>query len=208
MLEEIFRPKLVAILKWIVSKIPLSPNTLTMIGLAINGLAAYCFAYAHFRWGALVILFAGLFDMLDGAAARALPPEKRSKYGALLDSVVDRYSEILIFLGILIYYIRFYTSPLLPVILVFLSLSGSMMVSYVKARAEGLKQDCPVGFLRRPERIILLVVGGFIGKEYFIWILVIMSVLTYITSLHRLIYVAKEMDKKIENISNKGKTNE
>ena len=142
--------------------------------------------------------------MMDGAVARA--GTKTNASGALLDSVIDRYSESVIFLGALIY---FYQLPnLLGVLLVFASVIGSILVSYVRARAEGLQIDCKVGLMQRPERIILLALGvlaeGLIGK-YILWqsnglilvtIFAILAITSHITAIHRLVFSLYQLSNR------------
>ncbi|WP_080239534.1 CDP-alcohol phosphatidyltransferase family protein [Spirosoma rigui] len=144
--------------------IGMTPNLVTTIGFAINIVAAGVFIiggelgvrgdFEYVGWGGGLILLAGLFDMLDGRLARV--SGQSSTYGALFDSVLDRYSELVMFLGIGWYLIAH--DYLLSSFMAFLALVGSMMVSYVRARAEGLGLSCSVGLMQRPERIVL--VGG------------------------------------------------
>lgn len=144
--------------------IGMTPNLVTTIGFGINIIAAGVFImggelgergdFEYVGWGGGLILLAGLFDMLDGRLARV--SGQSSVYGALFDSVLDRYSELVMFLGIGWYLIAH--DYLLSSFMAFLALVGSMMVSYVRARAEGLGLSCSVGIMQRPERIVL--VGG------------------------------------------------
>ena len=144
--------------------IGMTPNLVTTIGFAINIVAAGVFImggelggrgdFEYVGWGGGLILLAGLFDMLDGRLARV--SGQSSVYGALFDSVLDRYSELVMFLGIGWYLIAH--DYLLSSFMAFLALVGSMMVSYVRARAEGLGLSCSIGIMQRPERIVL--VGG------------------------------------------------
>jgi len=141
-----------------------TPNQVTLAGFGINVLAAGIFLlggetgergdFTYVGWGGATILFAGLFDMLDGRLARV--GGLSSKYGALFDSVLDRYSELFMFFGISWYLVS--QDYLLSSLMAFLALIGSMMVSYIRARAEGLGISCAVGLMQRPERIVL--VGG------------------------------------------------
>lgn len=147
-------------------KIGFTPNIVTFIGFLINVIAAIVFIYgaehgkhddlSYIGWGCGLILFAGLFDMLDGQVARM--GNMSSKFGALFDSVFDRYSELLMFLGICYYLVsqHYFISSLFA----FIALVGSMMVSYVRARAEGLGIQCKEGLMQRPERIITISVSG------------------------------------------------
>jgi CDP-diacylglycerol--glycerol-3-phosphate 3-phosphatidyltransferase len=132
---------------------PVTPNMLTLFGLAITAAGAAVLALGHLGFAGIILLFAGLFDILDGALARA--SGKVYKYGAFLDSTVDRYSEGLIYLGLLI----FFQGQTLQTVLVLLALAGSFLVSYVRARAQSLGFKCDVGVLARPERVVIIVAG-------------------------------------------------
>ncbi len=163
------------------------PNALTMVGLAISCIAGWVYGVGPLGWAATVLLLAGLFDMLDGAVARE--GHRMSQFGAFLDSNVDRYAEIVVFVGIVW---RFRGDELTQVAALF-AITGSLMVSYTKARAEGLGQEVSGGLLQRPERIVLLALGtwfGLIGLKVVLWIL---AVLTNLTSIQRMVLVAESM---------------
>jgi CDP-diacylglycerol--glycerol-3-phosphate 3-phosphatidyltransferase len=159
----------------------ITPNILTATGFVLTLLSALLLATGYFRLGALLLFCASIFDMLDGALARATA--KSSRFGAFLDSTLDRYSESVTFLGLAIYYSR---SPAtrIEVILVFVILVGSLMVSYTRARAEALNVECKAGMLQRPERVVLLIVGLLIG--WLTPILWLMALLTNISALQRI----------------------
>ena len=155
-------------------KLGVTPNFVTGTGLFFNIIAATILIYgathgnrgnfSYVGWAGVVILFAGLFDMLDGQVARI--GKKTSRYGALFDSVLDRYSELIVLFGICYYLILqgYFFSSLFG----FIALIGSMMVSYIRARAEGLGLECKVGFMQRPERVILISAGAiFCGVFYY-----------------------------------------
>ena len=135
-----------------------TPDLLTMIGFVFQCGSCCAFRLWIVYVAGLTVLVAGVFDLLDGQVARKGKTE--SKFGALLDSTVDRYSEILIWFGIAISFIR--ADDLWTSSAVFFALAGSLMVSYVRARVEGLGAECKVGFMQRPERIIAIGVGGLI----------------------------------------------
>ncbi|WP_455498507.1 CDP-alcohol phosphatidyltransferase family protein [Coprobacter sp.] len=147
-------------------KMGITPNIVTTTGLFFNIVAAGIFLYGgvygkkgdffYIGWAGGVILFAGLFDMLDGQVARI--GGMSSRYGALYDSVLDRYSELIVFFGICSYLIT--QGYIIGFIIAFIALVGSLMVSYVRARAEGLGIECKVGFMQRPERVVLTAVGA------------------------------------------------
>ncbi len=143
----------------IFEKIPfITPNRLTLFGLVLNGVVALLLAIDQLLWGGLMVIVAGIFDMLDGALANIT--NRTSKFGAFLDSVVDRYSEATVLFGLLLYY---YFKPnfqgWVEIILIYVFLIGSMMISYARARAEALEIQNEVGLMARPERIIILAIG-------------------------------------------------
>jgi phosphatidylglycerophosphate synthase len=167
----------------------ITPNMLTFTGLAINGLAAYFYYRGLFIWGGMVILFAGLFDMLDGAVARA--GNNVSKIGGFFDSVTDRYSDFLIFGGVLAHFAG--NSEFGMTLLVLVILCGAFMVSYVRARAELVIPKCDVGLLERPERIVILAAGSIFGfPEVALWFL---AVFTHLTAGYRIYYTHKNARK-------------
>jgi CDP-diacylglycerol--glycerol-3-phosphate 3-phosphatidyltransferase len=134
---------------------PITPNMLTLFGLVITGAGAFLVATNQLLLGGLVLTVAGFFDVFDGALARA--SGKVYRYGAFLDSTVDRYSEGVVYLGILIYFLRHHDG--LQPIIVMIALAGSFLVSYVRARAQSLGFTCDVGILARPERVVIIVAG-------------------------------------------------
>jgi len=169
----------------ILSRIGITPNALTLIGLAVSIVAAYVVATGHFFIGGVVVLFAGLFDLLDGALAKF--NKQATIFGAILDSTVDRISEASIFCGLLFYFMS--TGSNLEIILIFLVVVGSFLVSYVRARAEGLGLKCQVGWFTRAERIVVLTIGLLLNQVLIIlWIL---AVFVYITVFQRLHYLRK-----------------
>lgn len=154
-----------------------NPNALTLLGLALSTLAALAFAFARWRWGGALVLAAGACDLLDGASARR--GNRQTAFGAFLDSVTDRYVEALVFLGIMAYYLRA-DSPLYA-LLSALALAGSLLVSYCRARAESLGASCRVGWLERPERMLILAAGGLLeAMRPCLWALVGLSHLTVV----------------------------
>jgi CDP-diacylglycerol--glycerol-3-phosphate 3-phosphatidyltransferase len=136
-------------------RLGLTPNMMTLAGLALNAAGAVLIAQGNMLWGGVLILIGGPFDGIDGTMARNLG--QPSKFGAFVDSVTDRWSEMLIFMGLLYYYVRGNDpNAWLYCLLVFLATMGSVMVSYTKARAETLGFDCNVGVLTRLERYLIL----------------------------------------------------
>ena len=164
----------------------LTPDAITVLGLVPAILGGAAFARGQVRLGGLFLLLSGVMDMLDGAVARV--SGRGSKFGALLDSTIDRYAEIAVYLGLALFY-RESAEALSGVVL---ALCGSLMVSYVKARAEGLDLTCNVGMLQRPERLVILMVGAFIGPGAVKWAVYLIAVLANITAFERLIKMKKQ----------------
>lgn len=157
-----------------------TPNMLTLSGLVINGAAAFLFYAGFWVSGGVVILFAGIFDMMDGAVARA--GETASGLGGFLDSVTDRYSDSIIFGGVLAYFAD--RGAFGMTLLVLAIICGAYMVSYVRARAELVIPKCDVGMLERPERILILAAGAISGfLEPALWAL---AVFTHLTAGYRI----------------------
>jgi CDP-diacylglycerol---glycerol-3-phosphate 3-phosphatidyltransferase len=182
------------------------PDALTITGLALNGLACAFVAlsggksYAEphlLRAGGLVALLAAVFDMLDGRVARLRGRE--TKFGAYLDSTMDRYSDMVLFMGFMILYARMDRTP--HMVLVWVAAFGSFMTSYARARAESLIQRCTVGYLERPERIVLLVVGALLNRmSLVLWII---AVLANLTAIQRVVYTYVEL-RRMHRIATSG----
>ena len=208
-------------------KLGLTPNAVTVIGLLLNICVTIIFIQGAERgnrgdlsyvgWSGALVLFAGLFDMLDGQVARI--GKMSSSFGALFDSVLDRYSELILFLGICYYLVahHYFFSSLFA----FIALIGSMMVSYTRARAEGLGIECKDGLMQRPERVITIgvsaiacgVAGHYLGGDYKLFVpgikfhvletmsiftipLTVMALLTNLTAIKRLTDAKKALDAK------------
>lgn len=207
-------------------RVGITPNGVTATGLILNVVAAAVFVYAGFvenheaslayvGWGGFLILFAGLFDMMDGRLARV--GGMSSTYGALFDSVLDRYSELVTLVGISFYFVL--RGYMVSAILAAVALVGSMMVSYVRARAEGLGIECKVGTMQRPERVILVGAGAMLVGifHYFagnavvdvdwlpvaafeplyllVWPLTAVAVFANVTATSRMRHCKKELEK-------------
>ncbi len=176
----------------------ISPDVLTITGLALNGVACACFAFSGgkdyrmpelLRAGGLVALGASIFDMLDGRVARLRGRE--TKFGAFLDSTMDRYSDMVLYMGLLILYARVDKTEYM--VLVWVAAFGSFMTSYARARAESLVPKCTVGFLERPERLVLIIAGALTNRMgAALWII---AVLANVTALQRVIYTYVELKK-------------
>jgi CDP-diacylglycerol---glycerol-3-phosphate 3-phosphatidyltransferase len=165
--------------KWVLSIIvgwlsdhKVHPNVLTLIGLVINIFAAVLFAKGLFLWAGLVVVFAGIFDMVDGEVARRT--NRVTKFGAFFDSVIDRYSDMVLLLGLVVWYAKM--DKLFYMGLAVFALIGSIMTSYTRARAESLIPACKVGFLERPERIVLLIIGALSDRMgAVLWVMAVLS---------------------------------
>jgi CDP-diacylglycerol--glycerol-3-phosphate 3-phosphatidyltransferase len=163
--------------------IGLMPNTVTILGLAGNTVGAYLLAEGHITWGGILVLLMGPVDALDGTMARLRG--EPTKFGAFVDSVTDRYSELIIFLGLLIHYLQ--TSDRIACALVFLAAAGSVLVSYIKARAESLGYSCEVGILTRAERYIVL--APLLVFNLPLIAIAIIAVLANFTAFQRIIHI-------------------
>ena len=207
MFEAKLKPRLEMILSVIANKmvaIGITANMVTFFGFLVNLIATFYFATGRLVTGGILILFGGSFDMIDGAVARAQKNPRAS--GALLDSVIDRYSEGFLLLGALIYF--YGLESLLGIVLAFGAWFGSILVSYVRARAEGLRVTCKVGLMQRPERIILLGAGtvlqGVLLHKFpylqstgmiLLCTLGILTLTSHITAIHRLIFSYQELSR-------------
>ena len=148
--------KVVSPLTTLFSKWGLSPNTFTVAGVVITSFGAAAFVMGYTQLAGMLILSGGFCDTIDGSIARTA--DKASRFGALLDSAVDRYSEFIMFLGIGAYFIKF--EDYSTAVGTFLALCGSFMVSYARVRAESLGFEAKLGIMQRPERIVLIGLGA------------------------------------------------
>ncbi len=148
----------------------------------INAWAAFLFAQGNFVWAGIVVIGAGLFDMVDGRVARAT--KQVTRFGGFFDSVLDRYSDLALYMGLLVYYASI--NRFFYIVLTAIVMTGSVMVSYVRARAECAIPKCKVGFLERPERVVLIIIGALFNRMApVLWVIAVLSNLTVI---HRMIY--------------------
>jgi len=167
----------------------INPNVLTLMGLVVNTYAAFLFGYATaenqrrmFFYAGLVIIGSGFFDLVDGRVARA--SNQVTRFGGFFDSVVDRYSDASLFFGLLVFYAR--GNRFFYVVLTALVMISAIMVSYARARAESLIGTCRVGFMERPERLVLLIIGALFNvMAPVLWVI---AVLSTITVIHRIVY--------------------
>jgi len=175
-------------LKTALIKSRLKPNTLTWLALAISIIAAGTIATNHLIIGGFLVLLSGLFDIMDGAMARLT--NQVTRFGALLDSTFDRISDAVLLLGLLVLYLM--SGGTIELVLIFLALVGSFLTSYVRARAEGVGINCPVGLFTRTERVIILALGLLLNPLYEFSILIallLIVVLGFVTVGQRLMYV-------------------
>jgi len=190
------------------SKSGVDPNLMTAVGCFFNGLAGLVYAHGAFFWAAWVVLIAGLCDTLDGLIARLT--HKQSAYGAFFDNILDRYSDLFLFLGMAYFFMSDETlygfawnirikSGFWPIIWIILALSGSFLVSYTRARAEGLGLECKQGIMQRPELLVLLILGSWFsalpraGFLIFEITLGLLAILTHLTALQRIVYIRKRL---------------
>ena len=167
------------------------PNVLTFLGLVINVVAAVLLARGQFVSAGLVIIGAGLFDMVDGRVARET--NRVTRFGGFFDSVLDRYSDLGLLMGLLVWY----GSINLPgyVVLTAVAMTASVMISYTRARAENSIPTCKVGFMERPERVVLLIIGALFDKMApVLWVI---AVLGNLTVIHRMVFTWQEA-KRLE----------
>ena len=166
-----------------------NPNVLTFMGLVVNAWAAFFFGYATgqnrarmFFYAGLVIIASGFFDLVDGEVARA--QNRVTRFGAFFDSVVDRYSDAAQFFGLIVFYAR--GDRFFYVVLSAFVMISAIMVSYTRARAESLIGSCRVGFMERPERLVLVIIGALFNRMApVLWVI---AVLSTITVIHRIQY--------------------
>lgn len=181
-----------------------TPNMLTSIGLLLSVVTALVIAQGNWFVGGLLVLFAGVFDMFDGAMARVR--NAATTFGAFLDSTLDRYSESMILFGLLYYTLQhpglqdaFWPIPNAQswmIAFIFIAAVGSIMVSYTKARAEGLRIECKTGLLARPERVIILAFG--LLTHTGIWAMALLAVFSHVTAVERMISVWRETRRSAE----------
>ncbi|HTZ18256.1 MAG TPA: CDP-alcohol phosphatidyltransferase family protein [Dissulfurispiraceae bacterium] len=171
-------------------RVPLSPNVITISGFIVTVLAAIAIQRSLVA-GGLLILAGGAFDMLDGMVARASGTS--STFGAFLDSTLDRYADAVLFLAVAWY---FYTAGNdIGMLLSIGSLAGAFIISYARARAEGLGIDCKVGLLERPERVILLALGCLTGL--LLTVVTVIFVLSHFTVVQRIVHVKRRLKNNL-----------
>lgn len=180
---ERFRGRLSPLGK-IVAKTHLTPNTITVIGLGLNIGVATVIASGNLVLGGVLVLLAGGFDALDGAVARVTG--QTSEFGGFLDSTLDRYSEAIVFGGLLVYLTRT-DAGTVPILLTYITIVGSLMISYSRSKAEAIGIRGDIGFAQRLERIVILSVALVISQP--VWGLWVLAIATQLTALHRILHV-------------------
>jgi CDP-diacylglycerol---glycerol-3-phosphate 3-phosphatidyltransferase len=176
-----------------------NPNFFTTVGLIISIIASYFLAIGALHVGGALILLGGIFDIIDGKVARA--SNRVTKFGALYDSTLDRYSEVFVFFGMAYYFtqneLNGFSHIFEPYILsaICMAIGGSIMTSYVRARAEGLGLECKVGIMQRPERVVYLGAGALFHEITLLIAIVLIAVLANITAVHRLYHVWQSENK-------------
>jgi len=181
------------LIKFFFKKTKLNPTYFTLLGLCVNILAASAFVSGRWLLAGVLILSAGLFDMLDGAVARTF--DRVTPFGGFLDSVIDRYSDLVLLIGLIIYYAGHGNMDLL--VLTAVVSIGTILIPYTRARAEVFISHCDVGIMERAERIILLAAGGIFQDllklmPIVLWVL---AIFTHLTVFHRIYYTWKEAQK-------------
>ena len=179
----------------LVHRLGLRPNTLTFIGLGVNLLAAWAMAVGEWLQGCSLIVLAGFFDILDGAVARNC--RQTSAFGSFLDSVLDRYSDLSLLVGLLIYYSR--EGLVLYQVLLGAAIMGTALIPYTRARAETLIPKCNVGVMERPERVLLIFFGAAIQSimPVVLWIL---AIFTNVTVIQRVLYTWRQMKEREKDL--------
>lgn len=171
-----------------------SPNALTLLGVLVAAAVAFLLSEGYFLAASAALVASSLFDQLDGALARA--SGRVTRFGGLLDSVFDRVSEAVVFFGLLIFYLQ--RADVLQSALIFAAFGMSMMVSYVRARAGGLRVDCEVGVMTRTERVILLVAAFAVGDWWLSAVtisLAVIALLSAVTAVQRVLHVRHALDE-------------
>ena len=174
----------------ILGRLGIHPNVVTFAGFVLNIIAGAVLSTGSYIIGGVLVIFASSVDALDGALARV--SDKKTRFGAFLDSTLDRLSEGALFFGLLMWFVK--ENMVLETYLIYFVVLGSIMVSYTRARAEGLGFECKVGILTRMERIAVLSLGLLLG--WIRLILLIMLVLTWVTFLQRAISVYKTAEEQ------------
>ena len=168
---------------WFAS-VGITPNMATLIGLALNGIVAVILALGNPVLGGVLLLFASAFDMVDGAIARST--NAVSSFGGFFDSTIDRYSEIVVYIGLLVW-LNQTGDDHVGAVLILVAATGALMISYARARAEAIGYGASVGLVARPERVVLLAICLILSQP--LWALWVLAILTHVTAVWRIIHV-------------------
>ena len=170
----------------------ISPNVLTFVGVVINITAAWLLAFGIFRTAGFVMIVANIFDFIDGKVARER--NRETAFGGFWDSVMDRFSDITLFIGLIYLYTKLGRADY--VIITALAMMFSVMTSYTRARAESIIEKCKVGFLERPERIVLFMIGAFTNRMAAVmWVILVLSI---VTVADRIYFTWRELNRRPE----------
>ena len=181
-----FDPFILKIYRFIFRDKRIHPNVFTIFGTFFGFVASACIIFEYFLFGALALLLSGFFDVLDGALARSLG--KVTVFGGFLDSVLDRFTDLLVMGGIFFFYITH--GSIRYASITFIATVGTAIIPYARARAEAAGIQCKSGLLERPERIVLLLIGLFI-PPLLSSVMIVLAVLTHITVIQRIVYVRR-----------------
>ena len=190
-LGHVFDPHLIRVTQTLFGNKPVNPDIITIMGTVFSCISCGLIISDHLVSAGFSLLIAGFCDMLDGAVARSF--RSVSFFGGFLDSVLDRYSDLLVVGGMLVYYILHNSIPM--AILVFVMAVGTAIIPYTRARAEAISVECRSGLLERPERIVLLLLGLFFNALLDL-VVIISAVLTHITVFQRIIHVKRVLKNR------------
>ena len=193
-IKDSFLKSLVPIVDFFVKR-RLNPNHFTTLGLILSIPAAYLFGTGYLRSGGVLMLIGGIFDIIDGKVARAT--NRVTKFGALYDSTLDRYSEVMIFFGLAYYFVSSnwqvgdFNLSLITALAVSVAIGGSVMTSYVRARAEGLGMECKIGVMQRSDRVVIIAFGAIFHQYALVAAIFIVAIFSNVTAIQRLYHVWK-----------------
>lgn len=190
-LGHAFDPYLAKISQFIFMRHKVNANLITVFGTVLGFVSSVCIVFEHLFYGGIALLISGLCDMLDGAVARS--SRRVTAFGGFLDSVLDRYTDLVVIGGILIHYLL--RNSTLMVVITFVSVIGTAIVPYARARAESFSIQCKSGLLERPERIVLLLIGLFF-PFLLSYVIVILAVLTHVTVIQRVVSTRRTLKER------------
>jgi len=171
----------------------MTPNTMTVLGVVLSIVSGVLYAFSMIFWGGIFYMLGGFCDMLDGAMARI--QGRGSSFGAFLDSTLDRFAEAAALMGVMVHFHHGGETPMIYV--TYLGITTSMMVSYTKARAEGLGQECNAGWMERPERMVLVIAGSLLLGDFGLKLaMVLMMTFAFVTVGQRMLHVWRGFKEK------------